>query len=167
MQKKSPSEPRRDKSDDTAAHHAADAEDGDDEGPDEGDRGVAGRVQRLPFLQGLTPQLWKERVFLQGCAYQVTLIFLILFWGLFLTWAHGRTFDMGTFHVGRGDAAYLHFAFVIYFHIFCLCHIFSYILPLSYIYLHFAFVIYGFIEDIWAHIRLGPVLDQLWEETYL
>ena len=77
--KKSPSEPRRDKSDDTAAHHAADAEDGDDEGPDEGDRGVARRVQRLPFLQGLTPQLCKEKVFLQGCAYQVTLIFLILF----------------------------------------------------------------------------------------
>ena len=66
MQKKSPSEPRRDKSDDTAAHHAADAEDGDDEGPDEGDRGVARRVQRLPFLQGLTPQLWKEKVFFTG-----------------------------------------------------------------------------------------------------
>ena len=79
MQKKSPSEPRRDKSDDTAAHHAADAEDGDDEGPDEGDRGVARRVQRLPFLQGLTPQLCKEKVFLQECAYQVTLLFLILF----------------------------------------------------------------------------------------
>ena len=46
---------------------------------------------------------------------------------------------MGTFHVGRGVTAYL----------------------------HFAFVIYGFIEDIWAHIGLGPVLDQLWEETYL
>ena len=50
MQKKSPSEPRRDKSDDTAAHHAADAEDGDDEGPDEGHGGVAVDVVSIIIL---------------------------------------------------------------------------------------------------------------------
>ena len=61
MQKGSPSEPRRDKSNYTAPHHAADAEDGDDEGPDEGDGGVAGGVQRLPFLEAPTRPLSKER----------------------------------------------------------------------------------------------------------
>ena len=61
MQKISPSKPRRDESDHAASHHAADAEDGDDEGPDEGDGGVARRVQRLPFLQVPICQLCKER----------------------------------------------------------------------------------------------------------
>ena len=46
----SPSQPRRDETNHAAPHHPADAEDGDDEGPDEGHGGVAVDVVSIIIL---------------------------------------------------------------------------------------------------------------------
>ena len=72
----SPSQPGRDETNHAAPHHPADAEDGDDEGPDEGDGGVAGGVQRLPFLEAPTCPLFiqvgKEKNAFSGKKYKYT-----------------------------------------------------------------------------------------------
>ena len=46
----SPPQPGRDETNHAAPHHPADAEDGDDEGPDEGDGGVAVDVVSIIIL---------------------------------------------------------------------------------------------------------------------